>query len=162
MRSICSALAASPARIAAGSPGVRRSIRNTRTATTSSTGSVAARRRKIKAVIGVGKERRPRCGERRGRRDLRLALVLLDVPVDVARTDHEARDVLPRGERVRVLAERGVRRNVERPRLNRLRERFLLRVVRLAGELVAQLLDRLVGGPAEPGFLAKRAEIGRA
>src|SRR5262247_3627409 len=144
MRSICSALAASPARIAAGSPGVRRNIRNTKTATTSSTGSVAARRRTMKAVIGVGKKKRPRCGERRGRRDSRLALVLLDVPVDVARTDHEARDVLPRGERVRVLTQRGVRRDLERPCLNRLCQRFLFRIVRLAGELVAQLLDRLV------------------
>ena len=38
---ICSALALSPAMIAAGSPGVSRSIRNTSTATISITGTVA-------------------------------------------------------------------------------------------------------------------------
>ena len=43
----CSALALSPAMIAAGSPGVRRSIRNTSTATISITGAVASRRRRI-------------------------------------------------------------------------------------------------------------------
>ena len=47
---ICSLLAASPARIAAGSPGVRRSIRNTSTATTSSTGIVASSRRAMKWI----------------------------------------------------------------------------------------------------------------
>jgi hypothetical protein len=42
---ICSVLAASPASIAAGSPGVSRSIRNTSTATISSTGIVDSSRR---------------------------------------------------------------------------------------------------------------------
>jgi hypothetical protein len=44
---ICSALALSPAMIAAGSPGVSRSIRNTKSATISITGRVAARRRRM-------------------------------------------------------------------------------------------------------------------
>jgi hypothetical protein len=41
-------VAASPAMIAAGSPGVRRSSRKTKTATTSRTGTVAASRRAMK------------------------------------------------------------------------------------------------------------------
>ncbi len=43
----CSALALSPAMIAAGSPGVSRSIRNTSMATITITGMVAARRRRM-------------------------------------------------------------------------------------------------------------------
>ena len=47
MAAICSALALSPAMMAAGSPGVRRSIRNTNTATISITGAVAIKRRRM-------------------------------------------------------------------------------------------------------------------
>jgi hypothetical protein len=45
-----SALAASPARMAAGSPGVSLSRRKTRTATTSRTGTVPSSRRVRKAI----------------------------------------------------------------------------------------------------------------
>ena len=47
MPSISSGEALSPAMIAAGSPGVRCSSKNTNSATTSITGMVASRRRKI-------------------------------------------------------------------------------------------------------------------
>jgi hypothetical protein len=47
---ICSVLAASPARIAAGSQGVSRSIRNTSTATIRRTGIVASSRRAMKLI----------------------------------------------------------------------------------------------------------------
>ena len=64
MRAICSVLAASPASTAAGSPGVSRSIRNTSTATISSTGRVASSRRSEEAAHRVGLEpsRRPARG----------------------------------------------------------------------------------------------------
>ncbi|MNV69252.1 hypothetical protein D3C71_1621560 [compost metagenome] len=47
MRSMSATDACSPAITAAGSPGVRRSNRNTNTATMTTTGTVASRRRKI-------------------------------------------------------------------------------------------------------------------
>ena len=59
MRAICSVFAASPARIAAGSPGVRRSIRNTSTATISRTGIVATSRRAMKAYMDAEKQTAP-------------------------------------------------------------------------------------------------------
>ena len=46
-------VAAAPAMIAAGSPGVSRSIANTSTATIAMTGTVAARRRARKVSIGA-------------------------------------------------------------------------------------------------------------
>src|SRR5512147_3351931 len=111
---ICSVLAASPARIAAGSPGVSRSMRKTSTATTSSTGIVDSRRRRMKVYIserGAATRRlRPPSdppGERAplGAPDhVGIRLVLLYVPVDVPRSDHPAGDVLARGERVDVFA----------------------------------------------------------
>ena len=60
MAAICSVVAASPARIAAGSPGVSRSMRNTSTATTSSTGMVAATRRARNAHISGQSRTYPR------------------------------------------------------------------------------------------------------
>ena len=48
------AVALSPAMIAAGSPGVSRSIRNTKIATIASTGTVASRRRATKASMSGG------------------------------------------------------------------------------------------------------------
>jgi len=72
----------------------------------------------------------------------------------------EARDAAPRGERVGVLAERSVGRDLEGARLDLLGERLLLRVVGLARELVAQLLDLLVARPAEGRLVARGVDEG--
>src|SRR5688572_4562328 len=127
-------------------------MRNTSTATINSTGTVASNRLRMnpsikKAPYGA----------------LWIALlnlVLLDVPVNVASADHPSGDVLARGERVYVLAERRVRADLERAHLDRLGQRLLLAVVGLACELVAQLLDLGVARPAEPRLLAGSAERG--
>src|SRR5262245_4148469 len=160
MRAICSVFAASPARIAAGSPGVRRSIRKTSTATISRTGIVASRRRARKVYTGPQKETAPeftpepsRCYSSRS--------VLLQVPVDVAVGDEPAGDVLAPDGHVHEFAERRMRADLERARLDRLGELLLLRLVRLAHELRAQLFELGVGRPAEPaGLLALRLEPG--
>src|SRR5688572_28396857 len=120
---ICSVLAASPASTAAGSPGVRRSIRNTRTATISSTGRVASSRRARKPPTSVSLPPSGRSGA-----------VLLQVPVDVDVGDEEAGDVLARRHRLVVFAERRVGRDLEGAGMD------------LVGEL---LLGRLVGGAHE-------------
>src|SRR5687767_11177896 len=149
---ICSELAASPARIAAGSPGVSRSMRKTSTATISSTGIVANNRLTINPII----KKAPY-----GALWVRFVkLILLHIPVRVAAADHQAGDVLAHRIRIDVLAERRVRADLEGAHLDLLGDRFALGVVGLARELVAQLLDLLVAGPAEPGFLAGRAERG--
>src|SRR5258706_8189822 len=143
MRAIWSVLAASPARIAAGSPGARRSMRNTSTATISSTGRVASSLRAIKEIKPKKKS------------------VLLQVPVEVAGLVEEAGDVLARGERRIEFAERHVGADLERARLDLLGELLLLRLVGLAHELGAQLEDLVVLGPAEPaGDLAARIHGG--
>ena len=48
--------------------------------------------------------------------------------------------------------------DLEGARLNRLGERLLLRLLDGAREVVAQLLELGVGGPAEPGSVAGGAE----
>src|SRR2546422_878851 len=90
MRSICSAFAASPAMIAAGSPGVRRSSMKTSTATMSSTGIVDSSLLRIKAYITKRPLAGPLCKS--------LGSVLLHIPVNVARPDDPAGHVLARGD----------------------------------------------------------------
>src|SRR6185503_5116192 len=85
---------------------------------------------------------------------------LLDVPVDVARADDPAANVLARGERVDVLAERRVGADLEGARLDRLGEALFLALVGGAREVVAQLLELRVGRPAEPRLLARGADRG--
>src|ERR1039457_5517439 len=97
----CSGLAASPAMITAGSPGVSRSIRNTSTATISRTGMVAARR--LARKVNNGEQ----------------VLLLLDVPVEVARSGHDAGDAFPNRGRIGVLPERGMGADLESARLDR-------------------------------------------
>src|SRR6185369_1342820 len=87
----CSEFALSPAITAAGSPGVRRSIRNTNTATISITGRVASRRRRMYPSI---------------------ALFHLDVPQRERRRSKQTAHVLAERLRLHVLAERKVRRIV--------------------------------------------------
>src|SRR6185503_7830810 len=108
MRAICSVLAASPARIAAGSPGARRSSRKTRTATISSTGRVASSLRAIKEI------------------KLKEKSVFLQVPVEIAGLVEQAADVLARRERGVELAQRHVRPDLEGARLDLLGELLLL------------------------------------
>src|SRR5258706_5312456 len=117
MRAIWSVLAASPARIAAGSPGARRSKRNTSTATISRTGTVAR-------ILRATKENK-----------LAAESVLLQVPVDVAVGDEEAADVLACRHRLRVLAQRHVRADFEGARLHRVGELLFCRLVGGAHEL---------------------------
>src|SRR2546422_4301963 len=145
MRSICSAFAASPAMIAAGSPGVRRSSMKTSTATMSSTGIVDSSLLRIKAYITKRPLAGPLCKS--------LGSVLLHIPVNVARPDDPAGHVLARGERIHVLAQRRMRADLEGARLDRLGERLLLRLLGRARKIVAQLLQLGVGRPAEPRFL---------
>src|SRR5688572_533504 len=147
--SICSALAASPAMIAAGSPGVRRSSANTSTATMSSTGIVESSLLAMKLYI----RKRPLAGPR-VRATASAARRLLHVPIDIARADDPAGHVLARGEGVDVFAQGRVRADLERSRLDRLRKGLLLRFLRRAREVVAQLFEARVGRPAEPGLLA--------
>src|SRR5688572_7173605 len=126
MRAICSVLAASPARIAAGSPGARRSTMNTSTATMSSTGIVAAKRRRMKFSM---KKNGPGQGPFQAAPE---PSILLQVPVDIAIGDEEAADVLPRGHRLRVLAQRHVRADLESACLQRFGHLLFLRRVGLA------------------------------
>ena len=146
---ICSVVAASPASTAAGSPGVRRSIRNTSTATISSTGSVASSRR--------GEKVQHRLGAGRAAAGADQAPVLLQVPVDVAVGDEEAADVLARRHRLVVLAERRMGADLERARVDLVGQLLLRRLVGGAHELVAQLHQLVVAGPAEPAASSRRA-----
>src|SRR5437868_3465198 len=83
------------------------------TATTPRTGIVAATRRARNSISSAARS------------------VLLDVPVQVAGPGDEARDVLAGGQRVHVLAQRRVRADLERARLDLLGKRLLLRLVGL-------------------------------
>src|ERR1700759_677022 len=62
MRSSCAGVALSPARMAAGSPGVSRSSRNTNSATTPITGTAASTRRSRYPSIPVSQSCRRECG----------------------------------------------------------------------------------------------------
>src|SRR5262249_39652171 len=130
IRAICSVDAASPPSTAAGSPGVRRSIRNTRTETTSRTGTVASRRR-------------PRNWHMSGWRRGGLS-VLLQVPVDVAVGDEKARDVLRGCHRLVELTERHVRADLKRARVQLVRQLLLRHLVGGPHELIADRLHFLV------------------
>src|ERR1035437_6543387 len=136
----CSGLAASPAMITAGSPGVSRSIRNTSTATISRTGMVAARRLARK----VNNER----------------LLFLDVPVEVARPGHEAGDAFPNRGRIDVLPERGMGADLESARLDRFGHALFLGLIGGARKLVAQFLQLFVAAPAEPALVAQAVDRG--
>src|SRR5476651_1640846 len=122
-----SGLAASPAMIAAGSPGVSRSIRNTNTATISRTGMVAATRLARK----VNNEH----------------LLFLDVPVEVARSGHEAGDAFPYRGRIDVFPQRGVGADLESTHLDRFGQALFPGLIGGARELVAQFLQFFVAAP---------------
>src|SRR5688572_24710777 len=159
MAAICSAFAASPARIAAGSPGVSRSMRNTSTATMSSTGIVANNRRTMnptmkKPLRKSGSEpdfRHQRNGYGKSGSDPDFCygalwfrfvkLVFLHVPVGVSAADHQPADVLAGRIGIDVFAERRMRAYFEGAHLDLLGDGLSLRGVGLARELVAQLLD---------------------
>ena len=97
---ICAPLALSPAMIAAGSPGVSRSIRNTKIATMPSTGMVASRRRTTKASIVLVLVADPASATR--------LLGLADVPEERRRALQQARNVVAVRDRLVPLADVGV------------------------------------------------------
>src|ERR1017187_6954922 len=87
-------------------------------------------------------------------------LLLLDIPVEVARSGHQAGDAFPYRGRTDLLPERGMGADLESARLDRLGQAFLLGIVGGAGELVAQLLQLLVAAPAEPALVAQAVDRG--
>src|SRR5262245_44802588 len=135
---ICAAVALSPAMIAAGSPGVRRSIRNTKIATIASTGTVARIRRATKASMRAT-----------GRPPPQALLALADVPEERRGALQKALDVVAVRDRLIPLAEIGVRADLERARLDLVRELGLLGRIRLGRERDPHPLQLLVARPAE-------------
>src|SRR5689334_6588528 len=132
--SMFSGVAASPARIAAGSPGLRRRIRKTTKATIPMTGMVARSRFRTNAAMPV--------------RSSRSALV--DVPERRERRLEHAGQVGAIGARLVVDPGRDPHHVLERLLLDRRGDFLLLGGIGRAHEGVAQLLDLGVLGPAEP------------
>src|SRR6185503_18219774 len=153
---IWSEVALSPAMTAAGSPGVSRSMRKTKTATTESTGTMAIRRRAMKSSIDLSVQwlaaafpSRPRFG--RGRALVRV-LRLFDVPHHSNRRLEPALDVGARGARPIPLAEPAILGGLDGARLDGDGQRLALGRVGFLGIGVAHLLHLGIGRPAEPGF----------
>src|SRR5262245_61483053 len=143
---IDSAVASSPAMMAAGSPGASRSRKNTNTATTAITGMVASKRRRIYAVI---------------RRAI-PPLLLADVPQhDQPGVRHDSVDAVGAiGERRRPLAERNVDHLFDRARLQVAGDLLALLVGLRKTVGVAQLLDLGIARPAEQSLVAGRTDPG--
>src|SRR5215207_1737147 len=145
---IASAVASSPAMIAAGSPGASRSRKNTNTATTTITGIVARSRRSTWAPIVYPSRGPCRTGG--------AALLLADVPEHrkPGVRDDAVDAVGPIGDRLRPLPEGDVDHLLDRALLQVAGDLHLL-LVRM-GEAVgaAQLLDLGVAGPAEQALVA--------
>src|SRR5262245_30619300 len=147
MSLIWSEVALSPAITAAGSPGVSRSMRKTRTATTVSTGMMATRRRAMKSSIYFPRSPLwPRPARGRGPK----TLFLLDVPHNRYRRLEPAGDVGAGGPRAVPLADPAVLGRLQGAVLHRLGELLGLGGVGLLGIGVAQLLHLRIGRPAEP------------
>src|SRR5436190_16871134 len=91
----------------------------------------------------------------RGRR--RTILLLADVPVEVARADHQSLDALAHCGRGNVFAQGRMRPDLECTRLDLLGELLLRGFVGRAREAVAQLLEVGVARPAEPALVARAA-----
>src|SRR3954469_23353818 len=139
MRAMSSLVAASPARIAAGSPGVRYSRRKTTKATTAMTTMVANRRRTTYAnTVPVGL----------------AGLLLFHVPQQVDRGDDEPADVGAVRGRQDELAGRDDRHEFEGPFLHSLGRRLGFRRRLRVEPRLAQLFHLRVGRPAEPCLLA--------
>src|SRR5262245_478116 len=92
----------------------------------------------------------------------RLRTALADVPEERRGALQKTLDVVAVGDRLIPLAEIGVRANLERARLDLVRELGLLGRIRLGREREPHLLQLLVARPAEPGLLARRVEGGGA
>src|SRR3954453_7455242 len=84
---------------------------------------------------------------------LRLAL-LLDIPEHRCGRGQDAVDILARADRLIVLAEMDVCDALALAHLHLFDDRLLLGGIGLAGEIVAQLLELLVAGPAEHRLVA--------
>src|ERR1051326_2928822 len=144
----CSTVAVSPAITAAGSPGVRRSIRNTTTATVASTGTADSSRWAMKVSIGLTAARTS-------------PLVLAHAPEQRRRRgDPAAEPVLAVGERLVPLPDPHVGADFERPQLDLLGDLLLLGRVGLMREGAAQVLHFRVAGPADVGRVPIGGEEG--
>src|SRR5690606_28623295 len=143
---ITSAVAWSPARIAAGSPGLRRSIRKTKMATTPMTGMAATRRDRIRRSIVY-----------RLRSRAAAILLLLHVPQDEGRARQQADNLLAVGGGLEIFAQRDVVHHFIGALLHRRGDFLLLGRIGLAGIGIAELLDLRILGPAEPAALLAEA-----
>src|SRR5271170_7357940 len=129
-------VAASPAKMAAGSPALKRNSRNTMVATIAITGIVASNR----------------CSRNR---DKGSGDLLVDVPEHRRRSGQKARDRVAIGKGDGVLPGRYIGHDFVSALLNILGDLLLLDGVGLAREIVAQLFDGRIIDPAEPaGALA--------
>src|SRR5215813_13788269 len=86
------------------------------------------------------------------------APLLLDVPQNGDGRGHEALDVLPRRRGLEPLSEVNVRWILGDANLDGLRDRLLLRRIRLARVLIPQPLDLRVARPAPHRLVAARVE----
>src|SRR4029079_12187707 len=89
------------------------------------------------------------------------ATVLLQVPVDIPVADEEPADVLACRHRLGALAERRMRRDLERAGVDLVGKLLLRRLVGGAHELRAQLDELVVARPAEPARLLAARVHGR-
>src|SRR5947209_16779373 len=133
---ICSGLATSPARIAAGSPGARRKRRNTIVATTPMTG-IVARMRPVR--------KRPM------RRPMRLLpLHLFDIPEHRRRSAQYAFHIASCRDRARILARWKIGAELIGALLHVRGDALLFRRIEFAGIGVTQLFDPGIVNPTQP------------
>src|SRR5206468_2855261 len=135
-----SAVARSPAMIAAGSPGARCNSAKTNTVTTMITGTAASKRR-IRKTCTTSPDPRMTLITRR--------LLLLDIPKHEPGCVENAGEILPVCDRRQKLTGWNIRHHFVETLLQALDDLLLL-LGRRHGEFQTDLLQLLVAGPAEP------------